>query len=141
MPRVRHEDEATFPLFGARYFENRTFGFELEDFTSVGDGKVKMTIRSHAPMGDHAPFNLRLFHVDGPEGGDFSQFMINMNWDVTPGLDRLDAHTATYTVTHNNRTGQLIKVGDILDLEFGFFFDQSQVEGQTAYYTLSLIPL
>ena len=41
--RGRHEKEATFSPFHPHYFQDRTYGFIIEDYTPIGQQRIKVT--------------------------------------------------------------------------------------------------
>jgi len=50
--RGRHEKEGTFASFEPHYFEDRTYGFIIEDFTPTGKDLIRATYLPHNPT-DH----------------------------------------------------------------------------------------
>ncbi len=51
--RGRHEKEGTFASFEPHYFEDRTYGFIIEDFTPTGQNLIRTTYLPHN-MPDHS---------------------------------------------------------------------------------------
>jgi CxxC motif-containing protein (DUF1111 family) len=130
--RGRHELEGTYSPYGALYFENRSYGFEIEDHVAAGQSNVKFTYRPEAPVSANgAQTNFRHFKIYG----DGNVFHSNVTMQqVTP-------RELVFTVTRNAREGRALQRGDVLEFEFGIFIagnnagDPDAIEGRNSYYT------
>ena len=130
--RGRHELEGTFSPFGERYFENRTYGFEIEDSVVSGGGKVKFTYRPEAPVSEHgAQTNFRHWKIYG----DGNVFHSNVT------MQKVTPRELVFTVERNAREGRAMQKGDLLEFEFGIFIagnnaqDPDAIEGRNSYYS------
>lgn len=130
--RGRHELEGTLNEYGPRYFENRSFGFTVEDGVAAGQGWVRVTYLPEAEPSTHGPgTNFRAWKIYG----DGNVFHSNR------GMEQLGPRELVQTVTRNDRERREIRVGDILEFEFGIFIagnssqDPDPIEGRTAYYS------
>jgi CxxC motif-containing protein (DUF1111 family) len=147
--RQRHELEGTYGPFGPFYFEDRTFGFVIEDFTPRGESKVRVTYLPVARPEDKT--NFRAFKIYG--NGNVFSANTGMDSDVAlPSLRvsgkelsaaQYQASVAPYAriqaheVTNNARTNKPLQKGDMFEFEFGVFIDAAAVSmnSRTAYYT------
>ncbi|MET0387306.1 MAG: di-heme oxidoredictase family protein [Polyangiales bacterium] len=130
--RGRHELEETYGPFGALYFENRSYHFTIEDSVAAGGSTISFTYEPEAPVSAHGPVtNFRHWKIYG--NGNVFHTNVSMQTD-TP-------QHQTYTVERNGREGRPMRVGDVLEFEFGIFIsgntaqDPDPIEGRTAYYT------
>jgi CxxC motif-containing protein (DUF1111 family) len=130
--RGRHELEATYSPFGERYFENRTYGFEIEDHVAAGLSSITFTYRPEAPVSKNgAKTNFRHFKIYG----DGNVFHSNVT------MEERSPRELVYTVTRNARDNRALQRGDLLEFEFGIFIagnnaqDPDAIEGRTSYYT------
>ncbi|MFK7872828.1 MAG: di-heme oxidoredictase family protein [Oligoflexales bacterium] len=124
--RIRHENEDLYGFFPNFYWEHRTFGFEVEDFSTVGDAKLRFIYDPVAQQaGDPLP-NLRVFYT-----GDGNIFEVNVLMTPQNGV-------YVYEVTDNR-----IVDGAVVEFEFGIFLDQATIRagdvggiraGDTNYY-------
>ena len=146
--RQRHELEETYGPFGPHYFEHRTFGFIIEDFTPNGESRVRVTYLPVARPTDGT--NFRAFKIYG-DGNVFHQNM-GMNSDVAlPSLALAGVESSsTYAraiapfaraqsqqVTREPRANRPLAAGDVLEFEFGVFIDPAAVRSgtRTSYYS------
>jgi CxxC motif-containing protein (DUF1111 family) len=146
--RQRHELEGTFGPFGPHYFEDRSYGFVIEDFTARGESLVRVTYLPEANPQDNT--NFRAFKVYG----DGNVFHLNMGMNQNapvPSLARGGenessdyanlvapfARAQAQEVTRNPRENRELAPGDVFEFEFGVFLDAAAVrEGsRTAFYT------
>ncbi|AKF10161.1 di-heme oxidoredictase family protein [Sandaracinus amylolyticus] len=130
--RGRHELEGTFSEFGGRYFENRSYAFEIEDHVAAGEDLVRIRYLPEAQPTTLGPTtNFRYWKVYG-DGNVFHR-----NTD----LDEVAPMTWQQDVVGNGRENRPMQVGDVLEFEFGVFIagnqpgDPGAIEGRTAYYT------
>jgi CxxC motif-containing protein (DUF1111 family) len=130
--RGRHELEGTYSPYGALYFENRSYGFEIEDRVANGQSSVKFTYRPEAPVSANgAQTNFRYFKIYG----DGNVFHSNVT------MEKVTPTELIYTVERNAREGRALQKGDVLEFEFGIFIagnnasDPDAIEGRNSYYT------
>jgi CxxC motif-containing protein (DUF1111 family) len=130
--RGRHELEETFAPYPGRYWEHRSYAFEIEDTVAAGGGTVKVTYRPHAPVSKFgSPTNLRVWKVYGAG----NVFHTNADMRVVSPTQ------LEHTITRNARDARPMKVGDLLEFEFGIFIagqdprDPGKIEGRTNYYS------
>jgi CxxC motif-containing protein (DUF1111 family) len=146
--RGRHELEGTYAPFGPLYFEDRTYGFIIEDYTPRGESRVRVTYLPVARPQDST--NFRCFKIYG--NGNVFSANTGMDSDMAlPSLTRTGkdattdyakqiapyARVQSHEVTRNARTNAPLKSGDMFEFEFGVFIEPSEVaaNGRTAYYT------
>ncbi|MCB9603038.1 MAG: c-type cytochrome [Sandaracinus sp.] len=130
--RNRHELEGTFNTFGPLYFENRWFELVFEDHVGAGEDRIEVTWRPVAMPSTFGPkTNVRYWKING-NGNVFYR-----NTDLTSVGPREQVHT----VRGNAREEREMRVGDVLEIEFGIFFagqdgrDPAPIEGRTSYYS------
>ncbi|HEX5656254.1 MAG TPA: di-heme oxidoredictase family protein [Polyangiales bacterium] len=141
--RGRHELEGSYGPFHELYFEDRTFGFVIEDYTAKGESKVVVTYLPVARPTDGT--NFRAWKIYGD--GNVFHANTGMDSDVVlpaiPGVSNYASEVARYartqqrTTTNNARTGKPLQKGDLFEFEFGVFIDKADVRAnsRTAYYT------
>jgi CxxC motif-containing protein (DUF1111 family)/cytochrome c553 len=146
--RGRHELEGTYGPFGPMYFEDRTYGFVIEDFTARGESRIRVTYLPIARPQDKT--NFRAFKIYG----DGNVFHANTGMDSDTALPSLlragNDPAANYTkviapyarvqsheVTRNARANRALQKDDLFEFEFGVFIDPGDVSAnsRTAYYT------
>lgn len=147
--RQRHELEDTYGPFGPHYFEHRTYGFVVEDFTVRGESRVRVSYLPNARPEDKT--NFRAFKIYG-DGNVFHSNMGMKSDTALPSLlvagveqaTRYPEQVAPYArvqsqeVTGNPRAQQrALMAGDVLEFEFGVFIEASAVRAgsRTSYYT------
>ncbi|MEY4508883.1 MAG: hypothetical protein RLZZ450_1005 [Pseudomonadota bacterium] len=147
--RQRHELEGTYGPFGPHYFEHRSYGFVVEDFTVRGESRVRVSYLPIARPEDKT--NFRAFKIYG-EGNVFHSNMGMKSDTALPSLLLAGVEHATQypervapyariqsqEVTSNPRAQQrALKAGDVLEFEFGVFIDAAAVRAgsRTSYYT------
>lgn len=145
--RQRHELEGSFNPYGPHYFEDRSFGILVEDYTPLGQSLIRVT---YLPVGQPTPgTNFRAWKIYG----DGNVFHANMGMDTAtmPDLggsplemthnyaDVIAPYKALQSqkTSTNSRTGQPIAPGDSFEFEFGVFLEADEVrEGsRTSYYS------
>ncbi|MFT3927762.1 MAG: di-heme oxidoredictase family protein [Myxococcales bacterium] len=146
--RGRHELEGTYGPFGPLYFEGRTFGFVIEDFTVRGENRIVVSYLPLARPQDKT--NFRAFKIYG----DGNVFHANTGMDSDTPLPSLAqagsdpaqeyatriaafARVQSHEVKGNARTGKPLQAGELFEFEFGVFIEPSAVRAnsRTAYYT------
>lgn len=151
--RGRHEGpldtNQPFMEFVADYFMARTYGFIVEDYTTIGQSKIVVTyLPISMPTGGT---NFRAWKNYG--NGDVFSTNAGMNSDVAlpqimkGGTDMLADYKTKFapyariqqqTTTHNTRDGSDIKAGQLFEFEFGIFNDPGAIQppgSRTNYYT------
>ncbi|HEX6239694.1 MAG TPA: di-heme oxidoredictase family protein, partial [Polyangiales bacterium] len=146
--RGRHELEGTYGPFHSFYFEDRSYGFLIEDYTPRGESRIRVTYLPVARPEDKT--NFRAFKIYG--NGNVFHANTGMDSDVPlPSLklggvehatrytDEIApyARTQSHQVTSNARTGKPLVRGDMFEFEFGVFIDPAAVSAnsRTSYYT------
>ena len=151
--RGRHEGpldtNQPFMEFVADYFASRTYGWIVEDFTPLGQSKVRVT---YLPISmPTTGTNFRAWKDYG--NGDVFSMNSGMTSDADlPSLLHAGAELATsyedeiapyaqiqqQETTRNNREDRAIQAGDLLEFEFGIFNEAGAIQppgSRTAYYT------
>ncbi len=151
--RGRHEGpldtNQPFMEFVADYFVARTYGFIVEDFTPMGQSKIRVTyLPVSMPTGGT---NFRAWKNYG--NGDVFSTNAGMTSDVqlpsllmagkdmAMGYDKAFAPYARIqqqTTTSNTRDGSPIVAGQLFEFEFGIFNDPGAIQppgSRTNYYT------
>jgi CxxC motif-containing protein (DUF1111 family) len=141
--RGRHEKEGTFASFEPHYFEDRTYGFIIEDFTPTGQNLIRTTYlphnmtdhngnritnwRSWKVRGDNATFQFNNYIPDAtqadvpPEVGAFTNYAMVQQYNETQAPD-----------------GRAFAVGENYEFEIGIFIDPSTMTtpgSRDSYYT------
>jgi CxxC motif-containing protein (DUF1111 family) len=145
--RQRHELEGTYNPFGPHYFEDRTYGFIIEDFTAKGESRIRVTYLPLATPTDGTNFrawkihgNGNVFHANMGMTSDVSMPSLagsGMSGDYASQVAPY-ARVQVQEVTSNPRDNRPIQRGDQFEFEFGIFIDPGALthEGsRTAYYT------
>lgn len=137
--RGRHEKEGSFGTFGPHYFENRSYGFLVEDFTPTGSKRIRVTYMPIA-MPDHNGnriTNWRAWKVSGNN----ATFMDNQYMkDVTESpMMPLGPVAQLQQYDQTNVPGQRsMDVGQNFEFEFGVFIDPTALTSagsRNSYYT------
>jgi CxxC motif-containing protein (DUF1111 family) len=147
--RGRHEGpQATnleFMEFVFNYFESRSYGFIVEDFTPTGVSRIRVT---YLPIA--SPTNATNFRTWKKYSANdtFNDNGMLVSDAAMPPLGRLDTGYATGIApfariqqgesVRNQRDGRDIQRGDLFEFEFGVFIDGASVKpmgSRTAYYT------
>lgn len=137
--RGRHEKEGSFGTFGPHYFENRSYGFIVEDFTATGTKRIRVTYLPIAKP-DHAGNRITNWRA-WKETGNNATFMENkyMN-DITaspmmPTGPVAQVQQYDQTFVPQQRT---MEVGQNFEFEFGVFIDPTALTSpgsRNSYYT------
>lgn len=146
--RQRHELEGTFGPFGPHYFEHRSYGFIIEDFTARGESRIRVTYLPVAMPQEKTNFrawkqydNGNVFNANLGMSQDAP--LPDMTLGGAPVAQAYDEDVASYAfaqsqeVTRNARDNRDIAKGDLFEFEFGVFLDEASVRpgSRTAYYT------
>jgi CxxC motif-containing protein (DUF1111 family)/cytochrome c553 len=146
--RQRHESEGTFNPFGPHYFEDRSYGFLVEDYTPLGESLIRVSYLPVAMPTDGTNFRAWKIYGDGnvfyANSGMDPGALPALESEVTPTLEEsyrtTVAEFATVQVkesSNNPRTDRPIEAGDIFEFEFGIFIEADAVRenSRTSYYT------
>jgi CxxC motif-containing protein (DUF1111 family) len=151
--RGRHEGpldtNQPFMEFVADYFLSRTYGWIVEDFTTIGQSRIRVTyLPISMPTGgtnfrawkDYG--NGDVFTNNGGMKSDLQlpPLLVNGN-DMSASYQKTFAPYARLQqaeTTQNNRENRPIQAGDLFEFEFGIFNDAAAIQppgSRTNYYT------
>jgi CxxC motif-containing protein (DUF1111 family) len=151
--RGRHEGpldtNQPFMEFVADYFLSRTYGFIVEDFTVLGQSKIRVTYLPISMPTTGTNFRSWKNYGNGDVFNNNAGMMSDMPLpSLAIGGNDLTASYATklapyarvqqQVVTTNARTKGPIQAGDLFEFEFGIFNDANAIKpagSRTAYYT------
>jgi CxxC motif-containing protein (DUF1111 family) len=135
--RFRHEMEPEFGTYHGHYFENRTFGYVLEDTIAAGGDKITVTFlpnsnQFYSAQGVNqeggADLNIRFWKLYGhPDGNAYAGNAGGASKDVLPFAcedpmaDSCNTQKYVYVINRNQRENREIRKGDQLQIEFGIF--------------------
>jgi CxxC motif-containing protein (DUF1111 family) len=151
--RGRHEGpldtNQPFMEFVTDYFLSRTYGWIVEDFTTIGQSHIRVTyLPISMPTGGtnfRAWKNYGNGDVFTNNGGMKSD--VQMPQIVVGGMDMTANYQMTFATyariqqaetTQNNRENRPIQTGDLFEFEFGIFNDAGAIQppgSRTNYYT------
>jgi CxxC motif-containing protein (DUF1111 family) len=134
--RGRHEKEGSFGMFLAHYFEDRSYGFTVEDFTPMGQKRIRVTYLPIYKPGSPQT-NWRVWKVQGNN----ATFMEN----------HYETDVAEAPVPPTGPVGQVqqfdqvtipasrsMEIGQNMEFEFGVFINGGSMKtpgSRTSYYT------
>jgi CxxC motif-containing protein (DUF1111 family)/mono/diheme cytochrome c family protein len=141
--RGRHEKEGSFASFEPNYFEDRTYGFIIEDFTPTGQNLIRSTYlplnptdhngnritnwRSWKQQGDNATFQFNNYIPDATEA------------DLPPETGTLFKYQQIQQYNEKSApNGRSFAVGENYEFEVGIFIDPASLTTQgsrDSYYT------
>lgn len=141
--RGRHEKEGSFASFEPNYFEDRTYGFIIEDFTPTGRNLIRTTYlpitkpenagnrrtnwRSWKVRGNNATFQFNNYLPDATEA------------DVPPEAGNLFPYAAVQQFEETQAPqGRSFSVGENYEFEIGIFIDPASLttsNSRGSYYT------
>jgi CxxC motif-containing protein (DUF1111 family)/cytochrome c553 len=141
--RFRHEMEVTYEIYHDHYFEDRTFGYVLDDSLPAGGTTIGITFlpvanqyyskqnNAGAQQGG-ADLNIRAWkiyggvdgNVFGTNAGGASNNVLPFGCSPDPNAVTCDTQKYTYTVTRNDRDNRAIQMGDQFQVEFGIFLSR-----------------
>jgi CxxC motif-containing protein (DUF1111 family) len=146
--RQRHELEGTYGPFGPHYFEFRTYGFIIEDYTARGESRLKVTYLPIAMPQDKTNFrcfkvydNGNVFHSNSGMDSDVAfPSMMFKGKDLAADYQTKIApyaRTQSHEMTNNPRENRDIQKGDLFEFEFGIFIEPGAIRADTrfSYYT------
>ncbi len=138
--RGRHELEETYSPFHPHYFEDRSYGFMIEDHvTAGGNSLVVYYLPKITPDADgNRRTNYRAWKIY--DNGNVFYDNSYMNDGGTLPIESTAPYAAvqSQTVTMNPRTGMPIQEGDIFEFEFGLFLTPGELTSagsRNSYYT------
>jgi CxxC motif-containing protein (DUF1111 family) len=137
--RGRHEKEGSYGTFGPHYFENRSYGFLVEDFTPTGSKRIRVTYMPIA-MPDHNGNRITNWRA-WKEPGNNATFMENQYMKDVPAAPLMPmgpvAQVQQYDQT--NIPGQRkMEPGQNFEFEFGVFIEPTALTSagsRNSYYT------
>lgn len=136
--RSRHESESIFYTFPVRYFEQRTFGFEIHDHIPAGGNSIDIYYR---PQYAYWRSPECRSSYGNPYRADFNN---NARFDqdpVTPAQPDGSGQEWVCHITRNAHHGSdgVLRAGDWMEVEFqqflGLYEGDPAVIGQNIYYT------
>ncbi len=141
--RFRHEMEVTYEIFHDHYFEDRTFGYILNDTLPAGGTTIGVT---YLPVANQyyshqtnaggqqggADLNIRAWkiyggvdgNVFGTNAGGASNNVLPFGCSPDANAVTCDTQKYTFTVTRNDRDNRAIQMGDQFQVEFGIFLSR-----------------
>jgi CxxC motif-containing protein (DUF1111 family)/mono/diheme cytochrome c family protein len=141
--RGRHEKEGTFASFEPHYFEDRTYGFIIEDFTPTGQNLIRTTyLPNHMP--DHDGNRITNWR-SWKERANNATFQFNnympdaTEADIPPEAGKLFKYA--FVQQYDEKTapgGRSFAVGQNYEFEIGVFLDPGTMTtsgSRTSYYT------
>ncbi len=139
--RGRHEKEGSFGPFLTHYFENRTYGFIVEDFTPTGTKRIRVTYLPIAKP-DHDGnriTNWRAWKVSGNNAtfmeNKYMNDMTMTDAPMTPTGPFAAVQQYDEQVVPQSRS---MEVGQNFEFEFGVFIDPASLTSpgsRDSYYT------
>jgi CxxC motif-containing protein (DUF1111 family) len=134
--RGRHEKEGSFGQFLAHYFEDRSYGFTVEDFTPMGQKRIRVTYLPIYKPGQPQT-NWRVWKVQGNNATFMENHYEN---DVTdaPVLPMGPVGRVQQFDQVTIPAGRDMVVGQNMEFEFGVFIDKGALTSagsRNSYYT------
>lgn len=137
--RGRHEKEGSYGTFGPHYFENRSYGFIVEDFTPTGTKRIRVTYLPIA-MPDHNGNRITNWRA-WKEPGNNATFMENKYMvDVTEApmapmgpVAQIQQYDQTFVPGSRQ-----MATGQNFEFEFGVFIEPTALTSagsRNSYYT------
>ncbi|HEY0710739.1 MAG TPA: cytochrome c, partial [Polyangia bacterium] len=120
--RGRHEKEGSYGTFGSHYFEDRTYGFVVEDFTPAGKNQIRVTYLPIAmpDMNGNRITNWRAWKVNG-NNATFAENKYMNNVTAAPMMPM----GKTAAIQQYDQTtvpgSRRMAVGENFEFEFGIF--------------------
>jgi CxxC motif-containing protein (DUF1111 family) len=137
--RGRHEKEGSFGTYGPHYFQDRSYGFIVEDFTSIGQKRIRVTYLPIAKP-DHTANRITNWRAWKMPGNN-ATFMENKYLaDVTSSPVAPTGPVAQVQQYDEQFTPQTrtMDVGQNFEFEFGVFLDPAALTtpgSRNSYYT------
>jgi CxxC motif-containing protein (DUF1111 family)/mono/diheme cytochrome c family protein len=141
--RFRHEMEPEFATYHGHYFENRTFGYIIDDAVAAGGDSLTITFlpnsnQYYSAQGVNqeggADLNIRFWKLYGhPDGNAYAGNVGGASKDVNPfdctnPMTSCNTQKYVYTVKNNQRENRKIMKGDQFQVEFGIFMARYSVD-------------
>ena len=122
--RGRHEKEGSFATYGAHYFEDRSYGFIVEDFTPTGKKEIRVT---YLPNGmpdrtGNRVTNWRAWKLPG-NNATFAENQMMTDVASSPVPPTGPVAQAQQFNQKYVPQGRSMTVGQNLEFEFGVFLD------------------
>ncbi|HET9956391.1 MAG TPA: di-heme oxidoredictase family protein [Polyangiaceae bacterium] len=151
--RGRHEgpldSNEPFMEFVADYFKSRTYGWIVEDFTRMGQSKIRVTylpismpttgtnFRAWKDYGNGDVFSANMGMTSG---APFPSLLLGNSDLAVSYAEKIApyAQVQQQETTRNSRSGEAIRAGDLFEFEFGIFIEAGAIEptgSRTSYYT------
>jgi CxxC motif-containing protein (DUF1111 family) len=137
--RGRHEKEGTFGTYGPHYFEDRSYGFIVEDYNPIGQKRIRVTYLPIAKP-DHTAnriTNWRAWKVEGNNATFMeNKYMVDVTTSPVPPTGPV-ALVQQYDQTFTPQT-RTMEVGQNFEFEFGVFIDPASLTtpgSRNSYYT------
>jgi CxxC motif-containing protein (DUF1111 family) len=136
--RNRHEKEGTFATYAENYYEGRTFGLVIEDFTPTGVERIRVTYLPSVALEGEPVVNWRAWKVFG----DNAVFHFNREFPFVTEVDNPPEgagveHTAVLQIEETTApVGRSFAMGGSFEFELGTFIDPNVVlPGERTWYT------
>jgi CxxC motif-containing protein (DUF1111 family) len=137
--RGRHEKEGSFGTYGPHYFQDRSYGFIVEDFTPMGQKRIRVTYLPIAKP-DHTAnriTNWRAWKVQGNNATFMeNKYMVDVAMSpVAPTGPVAQVQQYDEQFTPQTRT---MAPGENFEFEFGVFIDPASLTtpgSRNSYYT------
>lgn len=137
--RGRHEKDPTFGEYDPIYFEDRSYGFIVEDFTPTGQDLIRT---SYLPLAQPSSAqNLTTHWRAWKQQAEDNVFLMNdVMTQVAEPFQPADAPFAVVQIyeTHSAPPGRSLAAGEVMEFEFGIFLDADATttpNSRTTYYT------
>jgi CxxC motif-containing protein (DUF1111 family)/mono/diheme cytochrome c family protein len=137
--RGRHEKEGSYGTYGPHYFENRSYGFIVEDFTPTGVQHIRTTYLPIA-MPDHTGNRITNWRA-WKQTGNNATFMINEYMDDIPASPVMPMGPVAQVQQKDQTTvpgSRKMEVGQNFEFEFGIFIAKDALASagsRDSYYT------
>lgn len=137
--RGRHEKEGSYGTYGPHYFEDRSYGFIVEDFTPTGVKRIRTTYLPIARP-DHDGNRITNWRA-WKQPGNNATFMENQYMDdvaESPMMPMGPVAQIQQKDQTNVPGGRSMEVGQNFEFEFGIFIDQASLTtagSRDSYYT------
>jgi CxxC motif-containing protein (DUF1111 family) len=137
--RGRHEKEGSYGTYGPHYFENRSYGFIVEDFTAAGTQRIRVTYLPIA-MPDHTGNRITNWRA-WKQPGNNATFMINEYMDDIPASPIMPMGPVAQVQQKDQTTipgSRKMEVGQNFEFEFGVFIAKDALStpgSRDSYYT------
>jgi CxxC motif-containing protein (DUF1111 family) len=122
--RGRHEKEGTFATYGPHYFEDRSYGFIVEDFTPTGKKEIRVTYLPIAKPDNtgNRVTNWRAWKVQG-NNATFAENQMMADVASSPMPPTGPVAQVQQFNQKNIPQGHTMTIGQNLEFEFGIFFN------------------